>query len=131
MQLGMSGLGRMGGNIVRRLLKAGHTSVVYDCSNEAVADLARGGATASDGLEDFVRKLEKPRTAWIMLPAGDIAEETVMRLSELMEAGDVIIDGGNSFYKDDIRRAEALRERGNMWMSAPPEGYGVWNEAIA
>jgi 6-phosphogluconate dehydrogenase len=125
MQLGMIGLGRMGGNIVRRLLRNGHTAVVYDRSTEAVGQLATQGATASDGLEDFVGKLETPRAAWVMLPAGDPTEQTVMRLAELMSPGDVIIDGGNSFYKDDIRRAAILREKGIHYVDVGTSG-GVW-----
>ena len=125
MQLGMIGLGRMGGNIVRRLLRAGHTSVVFDRNAESVAELAGEGATASDGLEAFVRKLDAPRAAWVMLPAGKPTEETVMRLADLMEAGDVIIDGGNSFYKDDIRRASVLQKRGIHYVDVGTSG-GVW-----
>ena len=93
MQLGMIGLGRMGGNIVRRLMKHGHTTVVYDKDEKAVAGLAADGAAGAKALEDFVRKLEKPRTAWVMLPAGRITEETIEALAKLMEPGDVIIDG--------------------------------------
>ena len=104
MQLGMIGLGRMGSNIVRRLMKHGHTTVVYDKNEEAVAALAAVGAAAAAALEDFVSKLQKPRTAWVMLPAGQITEATVEALAKLMEAGDVIIDGGNSFWQDDVRR---------------------------
>src|SRR3712207_4998811 len=100
MQLGMIGLGRMGGNIVRRLLRHGHACVVYDQSAAAVEALAGEGAAPSGGLEDFVARLDRPRTAWVMLPAGKPTEDAVMRLSALMEAGDAIIDGGNSFYKD-------------------------------
>ena len=125
MQLGMIGLGRMGGNIVRRLMRAGHTAVVYDRSTEAVAGLAGEGATGADGLEAFVQKLETPRAAWVMLPAGEPTEATVMRLAELMETGDTIIDGGNSFYKDDIRRANKLKERGIHYVDVGTSG-GVW-----
>ena len=125
MQLGMIGLGRMGGNIVRRLLQAGHTAVVYDRSHEAVAGLAGEGATGSTALEDFVSKLEVPRTAWVMLPAGDPTDQTVMRLGELMQPGDTIIDGGNSFYKDDIRRATALKLKGIHYVDVGTSG-GVW-----
>ena len=125
MQLGMIGLGRMGGNIVRRLMRAGHTAVVYDQSADAVAGLARDGATGASGLEDFVRKLDAPKTAWVILPAGEITEKTVMRLAELMDRGDTIIDGGNSFYKDDIRRAGALRGKGIRYLDVGTSG-GVW-----
>ena len=97
MQLGMIGLGRMGGNIVRRLMKHGHSTVVYDKDPKAVAAISADGAVGSSALEDFVKKLEKPRTAWVMLPAGKITEATIDALSKLMEPGDVIIDGGNTF----------------------------------
>ena len=116
MQLGMIGLGRMGGNIVRRLMRNGHTSVVYDKDSKAVAALAAEGATAAGSLEDFVAKLEKPRTAWVMLPAGKITEATIEELAKLMQPGDVIIDGGNTFWQDDVRRGKALRERGLNYM---------------
>ncbi len=112
MQLGMIGLGRMGGNIVRRLIKHGHTAVVYDKDPKAVAALGAEGAVGTAALEDFVSKLEKPRTAWVMLPAGRITEATIEALSKLMEAGDVIIDGGNTFWQDDVRRGKALKARG-------------------
>ena len=125
MQLGMIGLGRMGGNIVRRLLQHGQTIVVYDRSAPAVQELAREGAAASSSLSEFVAKLEKPRTAWVMLPAGSPTEETVMELADLMEASDVIIDGGNSFYKDDIRRAAVLKRKGIHYVDVGTSG-GVW-----
>ena len=95
MQLGMIGLGRMGGNIVRRLMKHGHSAVVYDKDSKAVAALAAEGAAGGSSLQDFVSKLERPRTAWVMLPAGKITEATIDELTKWMEAGDVIIDGGN------------------------------------
>ena len=125
MQLGMIGLGRMGGNIVRRLMRAGHACVVYDRSEAAVAGLAGEGATGASGLEEFVARLETPRTAWVMLPAGAPTEETVMRLADLMEPGDTIIDGGNSFFKDDVRRAATLKQRGLHYMDVGTSG-GVW-----
>ena len=112
MQLGMIGLGRMGGNIVRRLMKNGHTAVVYDKDAKAVAASPAEGATGAASLEEFVAKLEKPRTAWVMLPAGKITEATIDALAKLMEAGDVIIDGGNTFWQDDVRRGKALKENG-------------------
>src|SRR6478735_4636822 len=102
MQLGMIGLGRMGANIVRRLMRDGHTCVVYDVSADAVDALAEEGATGSSSLDDFVAKLEKPRHAWIMVPAGEITESTVHELGARLEAGDTIIDGGNSYYRDDM-----------------------------
>src|SRR3569832_567109 len=111
MQLGMIGLGRMGGNIVRRRMRHGHTTVVYDKDAKAVAALAREGAAGSGTLEEVVNHLEKPRTAWIMLPAGNITEGTIETLSKLMEAGDVIIAGGTTFWQDDVRRGKRLTER--------------------
>src|SRR6202795_3211389 len=101
MQLGMIGLGRMGGNIVRRLMKHGHTTVVYDKDPKAVAALAADGSVGAAALEEFIGKLAKPRTAWVMLPAGKITEATIEALAKLMEADDVIIDGGNTFWQDD------------------------------
>ena len=111
MQLGMIGLGRMGGNIVRRLMKHGHTTVVYDKDPKAVAAIAADGATGSDRAGGFRQKLEKPRTAWVMLPAGKITEATIDALAKLMEPGDVIIDGGNTFWQDDVRRGKALKRK--------------------
>jgi 6-phosphogluconate dehydrogenase len=125
MQLGMIGLGRMGGNIVRRLMKHGHSSVVYDKDAKAVGALAADGAVGSSALEDFVKKLEKPRTAWVMLPAGKITEATIEALSKLMESGDVIIDGGNTFWQDDVRRGRALKKRGIDYVDVGTSG-GVW-----
>src|ERR1700730_18290296 len=100
MQLGMIGLGRMGGNMVERLMQHGHQCVVYDRDASAVQKYAGKGATASASLQEFVQKLGKPRAAWVMVPAGKPTEDTVMALGERMEAGDVIIDGGNSYFKD-------------------------------
>src|ERR1700742_4089597 len=125
MQLGMIGLGRMGGNIVRRLMKHGHTTVVYDKSEKAVADLAADGAAGAKALEDFVKKLEKPRTARVMLPAGKITEETIEALAKLMEPDDVIIDGGNTFWQDDVRRGKALKTRGIHYLDVGTSG-GIW-----
>ena len=125
MQLGMIGLGRMGGNIVRRLMRNGHTAVVYDKDAKAVAALAKDGAAGSGTLEEFVSKLEKPRTAWIMLPAGQITETTIEMLSRLMQGGDVIIDGGNTFWQDDVRRGKKLKDRGIHYMDVGTSG-GVW-----
>jgi 6-phosphogluconate dehydrogenase len=125
MQLGMIGLGRMGGNIVRRLMRHGHTAVVYDRDPNAVGAIAAEGAAGSDSLEQLVRKLDKPRTAWVMLPAGKITESTIDALSKLMEAGDVIIDGGNTFWQDDVRRGKALKERGIHYVDVGTSG-GVW-----
>jgi 6-phosphogluconate dehydrogenase len=125
MQLGMVGLGRMGGNIVRRLTRNGHQCVVFDRNPAAIAALVKEGAGASIGLESLVGQLEKPRVVWVMLPAGDITERTVAQLGELMERGDIIIDGGNSFYKDDIRRAQALKPKGIRYVDCGTSG-GVW-----
>ena len=125
MQLGMIGLGRMGGNIVRRLLRDGHGAVVYDRDPQAVAALVEAGAVAAGSLEDLVAKLETPRAAWVMLPAGAVTEETVEALGGLMQADDTIIDGGNSFYGDDVRRAASLRDKGIHYVDVGTSG-GVW-----
>jgi 6-phosphogluconate dehydrogenase len=125
MQLGMIGLGRMGGNIVRRLLKHGHSAVVYDKDPKSVAGLVAEGTLGAATLEEFVTKLEKPRTAWVMLPAGKITEATIETLSALMQADDVIIDGGNAFWQDDVRRGKALKPRGIHYLDVGTSG-GVW-----
>ncbi|RXH38834.1 phosphogluconate dehydrogenase (NAD(+)-dependent, decarboxylating) [Bradyrhizobium zhanjiangense] len=125
MQLGMIGLGRMGGNIVRRLMRHGHSTVVYDKDAKAVAGLAADGAVGSATLEEFISKLERPRTAWVMLPAGRITETTIETIAGVMQAGDVIIDGGNTFWQDDVRRGNALKERGIHYVDVGTSG-GVW-----
>ncbi|RZN12024.1 6-phosphogluconate dehydrogenase (decarboxylating) [Bradyrhizobium genosp. SA-3] len=125
MQLGMIGLGRMGGNIVRRLMRHGHSTVVYDKDAKAVAGLAADGAVGAATLEEFVSKLERPRTAWVMLPAGRITETTIDTIAGVMQAGDVIIDGGNTFWQDDVRRGHALKERGIHYVDVGTSG-GVW-----
>jgi 6-phosphogluconate dehydrogenase len=127
MQLGMIGLGRMGANMVRRLQRGGHTCVVYDRSPDAVKALVAEGATGADSLEDFVSKLSKPRAAWVMVPAGGPTESTVMKLGELMEAGDTIIDGGNSMFKDDVRRSKLLEPKKISYVDAGTSGgvYGL------
>jgi len=125
MQLGIIGLGRMGSNIAARLMKAGHMCVVYDSNPAPGAALARQGATAVDSLEALVAALEKPAAVWSMLPAGEITETTVAKLGELLGKGDCIIDGGNAFYKDDIRRAKALGEKGIDYVDCGTSG-GVW-----
>jgi 6-phosphogluconate dehydrogenase len=125
MQIGMIGLGRMGGNMVRRLLRGGHECVVYDLNPAAVADLAKEGAVGSASLDDFVAKLTAPKTAWVMVPAGDPTEQMVRSLGERFSADAVIIDGGNSHFKDDVRRAKALREKGVHYVDAGTSG-GVW-----
>ena len=124
MQLGMIGLGRMGANLVRRLLRDGHRCVAYDVNAEAVAALAAEGAHGAQTLADFVGKLEKPRNIWIMVPAG-IVESTLAQLRPLLEAGDVIIDGGNSYYRDDITRAKDLAKDGIHYVDCGTSG-GVW-----
>jgi 6-phosphogluconate dehydrogenase len=125
MQLGMIGLGRMGGNIVRRLLKRGHSAVVYDKDPKSVAGLVAEGALGAVTLEEFTAKLETPRTAWVMLPAGQITEATIETLAGLMQADDVIIDGGNAFWQDDVRRGKALKPRGLHYIDVGTSG-GVW-----
>jgi 6-phosphogluconate dehydrogenase len=125
MQLGMIGLGRMGGNIVRRLIKHGHECVVFDRNPDAVRGLANEGATGAASLEAIVKSLKPPRAIWIMLPAGEITESTVMALSKVMERDDVLIDGGNSFWRDDIRRAAAIKGRGLHYIDVGTSG-GIW-----
>lgn len=125
MQIGIVGLGRMGGNIGRRLMRDGHQCVVYDHNPEVTATLAGEGATGAKDLGDLVAKLETPRVVWLMLPAGKITEDTLGDLGEILTADDVIIDGGNSFYKDDIRRAAQLREQGLHYVDVGTSG-GVW-----
>jgi 6-phosphogluconate dehydrogenase len=125
MQIGMIGLGRMGGNMVRRLLRGGHECVVYDLNPAAVEALAGEGATGSSSLEDFAAKLRPPRTAWVMVPAGGPTEEMVRRLGERLQADDVIIDGGNSHFKDDVRRARELAPKGIHYVDAGTSG-GIW-----
>jgi 6-phosphogluconate dehydrogenase len=115
----------MGGNIARRLMREGHHCVVLDRDSGRVQELAAEGATGSAGLEELVGLLETPRTLWVMLPAGDVTETTVTRLAELLERGDVLIDGGNSFWKDDIRRARALALKGLHYVDVGTSG-GVW-----
>ena len=112
MQLGMVGLGRMGAGIVRRLMRDGHNCVGYDRNSDVVKTLESEGTTGANSLQEFASKLEKPRTAWIMVPAGDITSQTISALAEVFEAGDVIIDGGNTHYHDDIRHAAELAEKG-------------------
>jgi len=125
MQLGMIGLGKMGANMTRRLMRGGHQVVVSDLSPDAVKQLAGEGATASTSLDDLLGKLTAPRTVWIMVPAGDPTEKTVQTLLSKMQSGDTIIDGGNSFFKDDVRRAEMCAPKGVNYVDVGTSG-GVW-----
>jgi 6-phosphogluconate dehydrogenase len=124
MQMGMVGLGRMGANMVRRLLRNGHECVVFDVTPAAVTELAKEKAIGASSLDDFAKKLKKPRVAWMMVPAA-VVEQTVADLSSRFEPGDIIVDGGNSYYIDDIRRAEALKARGIHYVDSGTSG-GVW-----
>jgi 6-phosphogluconate dehydrogenase len=127
MQLGMIGLGRMGGNMVERLMGRGHTCVVYDRNADAVKTYAGKGATGAASLKEFVAGLAKPRAAWVMVPAGAPTEGTVNELAGLMEAGDIIIDGGNSYFKDDVRRARALKAKNIRYLDVGTSG-GIWGK---
>src|SRR5271157_3522215 len=124
MELGMIGLGRMGTNMVRRLLRAGHQCVVYDLQPEAVQALVKEGAVGTTSLEDFANKLKKPRAAWMMVPAA-VVDPTLKTLFPLLERDDVVIDGGNSYYHDDIRRAAELKPKGINYVDVGTSG-GVW-----
>jgi 6-phosphogluconate dehydrogenase len=125
MQIGMVGLGRMGANIVRRLQRGQHGCVAYDADALVVQQLSREGATGADSLADLVAKLAPPRTVWVMLPAGAVTEGTIDQLGTLLSPGDTVIDGGNTFYRDDVRRAAALAERGIHLLDVGTSG-GVW-----
>jgi 6-phosphogluconate dehydrogenase len=122
MQLGMIGLGRMGGNMVRRLLKAGHPCVVYDRDPVSVQKLVAEGAVGAQSVEEFCRHLAEPRAAWVMVPAGTPTEQTVETLARYLRAGDIIIDGGNSHYKDDVRHDAALRKQGIRYLDVGTSG---------
>lgn len=124
MQLGMIGLGRMGGNMVRRLIKGGHECVVFDRSQKAVGELAKEKAVGSASLEDFAKKLKKPRAVWMMVPAA-VVDETIAGILPYLEPGDILIDGGNSYYVDDIRRAKELTSKGIHYVDVGTSG-GVW-----
>ena len=125
MQLGMVGLGRMGANMTRRLMRGGHQLVVSDLSPAAVKQLAGEGATASSSLEDLVTKLTAPRAVWIMVPSGDPTQKTVEALLAQLSPGDTIIDGGNSFFKDDVRRSQICKQKGVHYVDVGTSG-GVW-----
>ncbi|HEV2470379.1 MAG TPA: decarboxylating 6-phosphogluconate dehydrogenase [Candidatus Sulfotelmatobacter sp.] len=125
MQLGMVGLGRMGANMTRRLMKNGHSLVVSDLSADAVKQLGTEGATGSSSLDDLVGKLKPPRAVWIMVPAGGPTEATVQKLAQHLQSGDAIIDGGNSYFKDDVRRAKELQPKGIHYIDVGTSG-GVW-----
>jgi len=125
MQLGMVGLGRMGANMTRRLMRGGHSLVVSDLSADAVKQLGSEGATGSSSLEDLIAKLTPPRAIWIMVPACGPTEATVQKLSAHLQAGDAIIDGGNSYFKDDVRRAKQLEPKGIHYIDVGTSG-GVW-----
>lgn len=124
MQLGMVGLGRMGANLVRRLMRDGHRCVVYDRNTDAIRSLTDEGATGAGSLSDFVAKLEKPRAVWLMVPAA-VVDSTLDELAGLLDAGDTVIDGGNSYYRDDITRAKMLQERNIHYVDCGTSG-GVW-----
>jgi len=124
MQLGMIGLGRMGANMVRRLIKAGHDGVVFDVSPKAVQELVQDKAVGTSSLADLVKKLAKPRALWLMVPAA-IVDKTIADLVQLLEPGDILIDGGNSYYVDDIRRAKELATKNIHYVDVGTSG-GVW-----
>jgi 6-phosphogluconate dehydrogenase len=124
MQLGMIGLGRMGANIIRRIMRDGHTAVAYDTNADTVAQLVSDGAVGATTLEEFVAKLEQPRVAWVMIPAG-ITDKVVQQLADLMDSGDIIINGGNSNYREVVDRATALKPRGIHYIDVGTSG-GVW-----
>ena len=125
MQIGMVGLGRMGGNMARRLMRGGHEVVAYATDPAAVKQISSQGATGVSTLDDLVARLAQPRTAWVMVPAGEATEQVVMELAKRMSRGDVIIDGGNSFYKDDVRRKKMVEPQGIHYIDAGTSG-GVW-----
>src|SRR4051812_6887605 len=125
MQLGMVGLGRMGANMTRRLMRGGHSLVVSDLSADAVKQLGTEGATGSSSLQDLVAKLTPPRTVWIMVPAGAATEATVQKLAQHLQSGDALIDGGNSYFKDDVRRSKELQGKGIDYIDVGTSG-GVW-----
>src|SRR6185312_9103620 len=125
MRLGMVGLGRMGSNMARRLMRGGHEVVVTDLSADSVKHMTGEGAVGSSSLDDFVSKLGKPKIAWLMVPAGAPTEQTVQTLAQKMQAGDILIDGGNSYFKDDVRRSKQLKDKGIHYCDVGTSG-GVW-----
>jgi 6-phosphogluconate dehydrogenase len=125
MQMGMVGLGKMGANMTRRLMKGGHQIVVSDLSADTVKALGKEGATESSSLDDLIKRMTPPRAVWIMVPAGGPTEQTVQKLAQHMQSGDAIIDGGNSYFKDDVRRAAQLKDKGIHYVDVGTSG-GVW-----
>ena len=125
MELGMIGLGRMGGNMALRLSKGGHDVVGYDPNQQVVEEYVKQGISGASSLEDLVGKLSAPRAVWSMVPSGEVTEATVNRLSELLSPGDTVIDGGNSYYKDSVRRAAVLKEKGIYFLDSGTSG-GIW-----
>ncbi len=129
MKIGLIGLGKMGGNMVQRLLNDGHEVVAYARTAETVRKIEKKGAVGADSLQDMVDKLKKPRVIWIMVPAGKATEETINKTAPLLEKGDILVDGGNSFYKDSIRRAEGLEKNGISLLDTGTSG-GIWGLKI-
>ncbi|NNN20885.1 MAG: NADP-dependent phosphogluconate dehydrogenase, partial [Acidimicrobiales bacterium] len=125
MELGMIGLGRMGANLVRRASASGHQCFVYDLNKNAVDSLVTEGSIGAETIEELVSKMSAPRAIWIMVPAGEITESTVENLSKVLEKGDIIIDGGNSYYRDDIKRAKVLKTKGIHYVDVGTSG-GIW-----
>jgi 6-phosphogluconate dehydrogenase len=125
MQMGMVGLGKMGANMVRRLMRGGHECIVTDVNPASIAALEKEGAKGAASLAELAKKLNQPRAVWIMVPAGDPTEKTVEQLAQVLEAGDTIIDGGNSYFKDDVRRSKALGPKGIHYVDVGTSG-GVW-----
>src|ERR1700722_18440846 len=125
MRLGMVGLGKMGANMTRRLMRGGHEVVVTDLSADNVKKISAEGAIASSSLDDFAAKLGKPRVAWLMVPAGAPTEQSVQALAQRMQAGDILIDGGNSYFKDDVRRSQQWKDKGIHYVDVGTSG-GVW-----
>ena len=125
MEIGMIGLGRMGGNMAQRLILGEHRVVAYDPNEEAVKNSERQGAVGSSSLDDMVAELTAPKAVWVMVPAGQPTEDTINTVADLLSPGDTVIDGGNSNYKDSVRRAAALKERGISFLDAGTSG-GIW-----